>query len=201
MELNSKQKRQRVLYEIKDLLLGGAFPFMLQLVLSASVILFADYNGEPVIQGFALAVGEIMLVAAYVIFGRQNGVSAFRKAVVAQKKRDMQVTDPKIYYKTGEYALWKGAVIGLISVTPFILFQFIQCLAPNVVCEFVLKYAFGWAAYPFIVFGVKIQWLNFIWIVIPVGVHTAAYYWGALKEQKRQQLVAKAQEIKDKKKK
>ena len=88
-----------------------------------------------------------------------------------------------------------------ISVTPFILFQFIQCLAPNVVCEFVLKYAFGWAAYPFIVFGVKIQWLNFIWIVIPVGVHTAAYYWGALKEQKRQQLVAKAQEIKDKKKK
>ena len=91
MELNSRQKRQRVLLEIKDFLAGAAFPFMLQLVLSASVILFADYNDEPVIQGFALAAGEIMLIAAYFIFGRQNGVSAYRKTVLTQKKRDMQV--------------------------------------------------------------------------------------------------------------
>ena len=84
---------------------------------------------------------------------------------------------------------------------PFILFQFIQCVAPNSVCEFVLKYAFGWAVYPFIVMGVKIQWLNFIWIIIPIGVHTASYYWGGLKERKRQQIMAEAQEIKDKKRK
>lgn len=201
MELDSKQKRQRALYEIKDILIGAAFPFILQLVLSATVILFADYNGEPAIQGFSLAVGEIMLMAAYFIFGRQNGVSAYRKFVVNQKKREMQVSDYKIYYKTGEYALWKGAVIGAVSVIPFILFQFIECVAPNSVCSFILKYAFGWAAYPFIVFGVDIQWLNFIWIVFPIGVHLAAYYYGGTKERKRQEIVRKAQEIKDKKKK
>lgn len=171
---------------------------MLQLVLSASVILYADYNDEPVIAGFALAAGEIMLIAAYVIFGKQNGVAAYRKTVINGKKRDMQSTDIKVYYKTGEYALWKGAVIGAVSVLPFVLIQFIECLAPNTVCEFILKYAFGWAAYPFIVFGVKVQWLNFIWIIIPIGVHTAAYYWGGLKERKRQQLLEEAQ--KDKKK-
>lgn len=201
MELNSKQKRQRVLLEIKDFLAGAAFPLMLQLVLSASVILFADYNDEPAIAGIALAAGELMLIAAYVIFGRQNGSSAYKKYVVTQKKRDMQSTEVKDYYKTGEYALWKGVVIAVISVLPFMIFQFIQCVAPNIVCEFILKYAFGWAAYPFIVFGVNIQWLNFIWIVVPVGVHTAAYYWGGLKERRRQQLVAEAHEQKGKNRK
>lgn len=200
MELNGQQKRQRILLEIRDFLVGAAFPLMLQLVLSASVILFADANGELAIQAFALVVGEIMLIAAYVIFGRQNGISAYRKTVVTSKKREMGSTEPKVYYKTGEYALWKGAVIGAVSVLPFVLFQFIQCVAPNVFCEFLLKYAFGWATYPFFVFGVEISWLNFIWIVIPIGVHTAAYFWGGYKERKKQELLEKAQEIKGKKK-
>lgn len=201
MQLNSQQKRQKILLEIKDFLVGAAFPFMLQLVLSTSVILFADYNEDTAIQAFALAVGEIMLIAAYVIFGRQNGVSAYRKTVVTQKKREMNSTDVKVYYKTGEYALWKGVVIGALTVIPFILIQFIQCLAPNTFCEFLLKYAFGWAAYPFKVFGVNTEWLNFIWIVIPIGVHTAAYFWGGYVERKKQAILEKAQEIKDKKKK
>ena len=200
MELNSQQKRQRILLEIKDFLVGAAFPFMIQLVLSASVILFADYNDELAIQAFALVVGEIMLIAAYVIFGRQNGISAYRKTVVTSKKREMGSTDAKVYYKTGEYALWKGAVIGAVTVIPFVIFQFIQCLAANKFCEFVLKYAFGWAAYPFKVFGVDIEWLNFIWIIIPIAVHTASYYWGGYSERKKQALLEKAQEIKDKKK-
>ena len=200
MELNGQQKRQRILLEIRDFLVGAAFPLMLQLVLSASVILFADANGELAIQAFALVVGEIMLIAAYVIFGRQNGISAYRKTVVTSKKREMGSTEPKVYYKTGEYALWKGAVIGAVSVLPFVLFQFIQCVAPNVFCEFLLKYAFGWATYPFFVFGVEISWLNFIWIVIPIGVHTAAYFCGGYKERKKQELLEKAQEIKGKKK-
>ena len=201
MELDAKQKRQKVLYEIRDILVGVAFPLMLQLVLSASIILFADFNEDVAIQGFALAVGEIMLIAAYVIFGRQNGTSAYRKFIVTQKKREIGTEDAKAYYKTGEYALWKGIVIGAVSVLPFMLFQFIQCLAPNTFCEFLLKYAFGWAAYPFKVFGVDIEWLNFIWIVIPIGVHTGAYFWGGYSEKKRQALMEKAQEIKDKKKK
>lgn len=159
---------------------------MLQLILSVSVILYADYNEDFAIRCVALVAGEIMLIAAYVIFGRQNGVSAYRKAVVAGKKRELKSTEINVYYKTGEYALWKGVVIGALSVVPFILFQFIQCVAPNTVCEFVLKYAFGWAVYPFIVMNVKIQWLNFVWVAVPVGVHTAAYFWGGLKEKKRQ---------------
>ena len=200
MELNSKQKRQRTLLEIKDLLTGAAFPLMLQLILSASIILFADANGEKAIQAFVLIVGEVMLIAAYTIFGRQNGIAAYRKTVVTSKKREMGSNDIKVYYKTGEYALWKGAVIGAISAIPFILFQFIQCLAPNIFCEFILKYAFGWATYPFIVLGVDINWLNFIWIIIPVGVHTLAYFWGGYRERKKQELLEKAQEIKGKKK-
>ena len=199
MELDAKQKRQKILLEIKDFLIGSAFPFMLQLVLSASVILFADYNDDVAIQAFALVVGEIMLIVAYVIFGRQNGISAYRKTVVTQKKREMGSTDVTVYYKTGEYALWKGVVIGAVSVIPFVLFQFIQCVAPNVFCEFLLKYAFGWGAYPFKVIGIDIEWLNFIWIIIPVGVHTGAYYWGGYQEKKRQALMEKAQEIKKKK--
>lgn len=199
MQFNSKQKRQRVLLEIKDMLVGAAFPFMLQLVLSASVILFADINDDAAIQGFSLAVGELMLIGAYVIFGRQNGISAYRKFTVSEKKRELQTDDIAAYYRTGEYAVWKGIVIGVISVIPFIIFEFIECVAPNTVCGFVLKYAFGWAVYPFIVFGVKIEWLNFIWIIIPVVVHTAAYIWGAVKERKKQQLVREAQEIKKKK--
>lgn len=181
------------------MLVGAAFPFMLQLVLSASVILFADINDDAAIQGFSLAVGELMLIGAYVIFGRQNGISAYRKFTVSEKKRELQTDDIAAYYRTGEYAVWKGIVIGVISVIPFIIFEFIECVAPNTVCGFVLKYAFGWAVYPFIVFGVKIEWLNFIWIIIPVVVHTAAYIWGAVKERKKQQLVREAQEIKKKK--
>ena len=138
-----------------------------------------------------------MLIGAYFIFGRQNGVSAYRKTVVTSKKRELQTNDIKAYYKTGEYAIWKAVVIAVITVIPFIIFQLIECVAPNTVCEFVLKYAFGWAAYPFIVFGVKIQWRNFIWIIIPVGSHTAAYIWGGYQERKKQQLVAQANEKKD----
>ena len=188
MDLNSQQKRQKILYEIRDFLVGAAFPLMLQLILSASVILFADANGELAIQAFALVVGEVMLIAAYVIFGRQNGISAYRKMVVTSKKREMAATDAKAYYRTGEYALWKGLVIGAVSVIPVMLFQFIQCLAPNKFSEFILKYAFGWATYPFFVFGVETSWLNFIWIVVPIGVHTAAYFWGGYQERKKQEL-------------
>lgn len=201
MKLTSRQKRQKILLEIKDILVGAAFPLMLQLVLSASVILFADTQGEIEIQAFSLIVGEIMLIAAYVIFGRQNGISAYRKAVIAKKKREMAPDDTELLYKTGEYAVWKGVVIGAVSTIPFIIFQFIQCLAPNIFCEFLLKYAFGWAAYPFNVMGVGSEWLNFIWIAIPVGVHTASYIWGGYGERKRQALLEKAQEIKDKKNK
>lgn len=207
MQLTSEQKRKRNLLELKDLLTGAAFPVMLQLIVSASVILFADYS-DTALRIFALLFGEVLLIGAYLLFGRQNGITAYRRTVQGEKKRGVQnsdIYDITAYYKTGEYAVWKGIVIGLISVIPFIIFEFIQCVAPNFVCEFLLKYAFGWAAYPFIVIGQAAgelpEWLNFIWIIIPVGVHAAAYVWGGKLEKQRQLKVAEAQEIKGKRRK
>lgn len=206
MELTAKQKRQSILLEIKDILQGAAFPLMLQLVLSVSLILFADYSAEVGIQIFALIFGELLLIGSYLVFGRQNGVTAYRRAIQGEAKRKVGVDDIKVYYRTGEYALWKGIVIGAVSVVPFMLIEFIYCLAPNTVCEFVLKYAFGWAVYPFILIGQipavgKLSdWLNFIWIVVPIGLHLGAYLWGAYGEKKRQTMVREAQELKGKRK-
>ena len=149
METTDNKKSNKILYEIRDMLTGAAFPIMLQLIFSTSIILFADYNEEPVLQVFVLVFGEILLAGAYVVFGRQNGLAAYRRTVLGEKKRAGGTADKRALYKTGEYALWKGFVIGAVSCVPFVVFQFIQCVAPNIVCEFILKYAFGWAVYPF----------------------------------------------------
>lgn len=205
MELTTEQKKKGIWLEIKDLCTGAAFPLMLQLILSASIILFVDALTEDIaLQIVVLVIGELLFMGAYTIFGRQNGITAYRRTVQHAKKRELQADDLTCWLKTGDYAVWKGIVIGLITVIPFMLVQFIHCVAPNLVCEFILKYAFGWAAYPFIVIGQAAgklsQWLNYIWIVVPVGVHAAAYVWGSSIEKKRQQKVAEAQEFKQRRK-
>lgn len=205
MELTNEQKKKGIWLEIKDLFTGAAFPVMLQLILSASIILFVDALSEDTaLQIVVLVIGELLFMGAYTIFGRQNGITAYRRTVQNAKKRELQADDLTCWLKTGDYAVWKGIVIGLITVIPFMFVQFIHCVAPNLVCEFILKYAFGWAAYPFIVIGQAAgefsQWLNYIWIVVPVGVHTAAYVWGASIEKKRRQKVAEAQEFKQRRK-
>ena len=205
MELTNEQKKKGIWLEIKDLFTGAAFPVMLQLILSASIILFVDALSEDTaLQIVVLVIGELLFMGAYTIFGRQNGITAYRRTVQHAKKRELQADDLTCWLKTGDYAVWKGIVIGLITVIPFMFVQFIHCVAPNLVCEFILKYAFGWAAYPFIVIGQAAgelsQWLNYIWIVVPVGVHTAAYVWGASIEKKRLQKVAEAQEFKQRRK-
>lgn len=197
---------QKILWEIKDLLVGAAFPFMIQLVFSASVILFADYTEELAVSIVALLFGEALLTGAYIIFGRQNGITAYRRTVQNEKKRTAFSPDKKAEYHTGEYALYKGFLIGFISTLPFILIQFIECLAHNSVTAFLLRYAFGWAYYPFKLIGLSkegglSQWLNFLWVIFPVAVHAAAYVWGGVKERKRQLVVAEAQKEKGNRKK
>lgn len=200
MELTPQQKRQKVWFEIRDLLTGAAFPLMMQIVFSVSVILFADYTADLAVRIVALVIGEALLAGAYIIFGRQNGITAIRRGVQSQKKRNANSADVKAWYKTGEYALYKGFLIAFLSTVPFILFQFIECVAPNSVCAFMVKYAFGWAVYPFVLIGEACgglsEWVNFVAILFPVGIHAAAYYRGASKEKKNQQKVAEAQEIK-----
>ena len=205
MKLNGEQTGKKVALELKDLLVGAAFPFMLQLIFSASVILFASYTDEIGLSIAALVFGEVLLCGAYVIFGRQNGIVAYRRTVQNNKKREAGSTEPRAVLYVGEYALYKGFVIALISCVPFILFQLINAAAPNNPCHFILMYAFGWAWYPFELVNLSgaglSEWLNLIWIVLPVAVHALAYFLGARKEKKKQDLVAKAQELKGKKSK
>lgn len=200
MELTERQKRLKIWYEIKDLCTGAAFPVMIQLIFSASVILFADYSGELGLQIAALVLGEILIMGAYVIFGRQNGLVAYRRTVQQTKKREANSNDLKALFHTGEYSAYKGVVTGLISVLPYMVFELIQCLIPNTACGFILKYAFGWAVYPFKLIGEFSEWLNFIWIVVPVGIHSAAYILGAIGEKKRQLKINEAQDVKGRKK-
>lgn len=205
MQTNN-QTGKKILWEIVDLLTGAAFPLMLQLVFSASVILFADYGGvDMALAVVILVVGELFVGGAYFICGRQNGITALRRGVQNEKKRMNGSNDLKAELGIGEYALYKGFIIALISCVPFMLFQFIECVAHNSFCDFLLKYAFGWAAYPFKLAGQSSggisPWLNFIWILYPIAVHAFAYWFGAMKEQKRQQIVAEAQESKANRKK
>ena len=202
MKFTREQNAKRVWLEFKDLLTGTAFPIILQLILSASIILFADYTEEIALSVAALLFGEFLLNGAYAVFGRQNGITAYRHTVQGEKKRSLQPDDVAARFKTGEYAVWKGIVIGFISVVPFAVFQFVNCLAPNTFCEFLLQYAFGWAVFPFRLIGQAAgelsQWLNFVWLIIPIGVHTGAYVWGAAVEKARQLKAAEAQNFKDK---
>ncbi len=195
MENDTEVKKSKKFWlEIKDLLTGAAFPLMLMLILSASVISFASYDADVVLSIVVLAVGELLLAGAYVIFGRQNGITAVRKSVQHAKKREVGTDDIKAVFKVGEYSPYKGFLIAFISCIPLIIVQFVECVAPNVVCGFLMRYAFSWAFYPFGLSGLS-QWLNFIMIIPLCLVHGGAYIWGAMHEQKKQLIIAEAQKI------
>lgn len=197
MEKNN-DKNKAYLAEIIDLLAGAAFPLMLQLILGASIISYAGYGSDAGFSVLAVAIGEILLVAAYFVFGRQNGITAKMKSVQQEKKRMLGTDDIKALYKCGEYAVWKGVLIGFITCLPFIIFQIANLASPNQACLFALKYVFGWAYYPFTLGGLS-QWFNFICVIILVGIHAGAYVYGGYKEDLRQKKVAEAEELRGKK--
>lgn len=197
--MTAEDKRRKLWWEIKDLLAGAAFPFMIMLVFCVTIISYAGYGEELGIAVLCLAVGDVLLIAAYVIFGRQNGATAYRKYILNSKKRELGTDDRKALYYTGEYAVYKAVIIGIVTCVPFIIFQLINCLAPNTVCKFALMYCFGWAYYPFNLAGLS-EWLNFIWIIPLVAIHVAAYILGKKQEEKKQRKIAEAQK-KGKKKK
>ena len=141
-----------------------------------------------------------MIIAATVIFGKQNGVAAYKKTVQNGNKRKVNAKDDGSRLYIGEYSLIKGALIPVISCIPFIVFQIVEGAYHNTVCEFALKYAFGWAYFPFSFAGLS-QWLNFIWIIPYVGVHLAAYVWGGKTEERKQAQLAAQEEAKGNKKK
>lgn len=119
-QLTAAQRRKKFVLELKDMLAGAAFPFMLAVILSVTVIGFC-VTDELALGIVILVAGELFLLAAYLVFGRQNGVAAARKSAKNIKKRELGSADAGVLFKTGEYALYKAFIIGLISCVPFIL--------------------------------------------------------------------------------
>ena len=194
-----QNKGKKIGLEIVDLLTGAAFPFMLMLILSASILSFAATD-DMTMNIIVIVVGEILLAAVFVIFGRQNGAVAYRKLVQQDKKREIGTADVKALMGIGEYSLYKGFIIGFIACVPFIIFQIINCLLPNAFCEFLLKYAFGWAYYPLSYIKAS-EWLNLLWVIPATCIHALAYFIGGKTEKKKQDEMAQLQSGKDKKKK
>lgn len=180
-------KGRKFWLEFKDILVGVAFPFILTLILSSTIIVNADYDKDLAISLLALIGGEIMYIAVLILFGRANGSAAYKKTLFHAQKKELGANEEEILYGTGEYALWKGAVIGAIICIPFIIFQIIELCYHNTFCSFCLRYACAWAFYPFSYLGEDYEALNFICIIIPIGAHTLGYYLGKLRQIKIQQ--------------
>lgn len=184
-------KKRKLWLEFKDLMAGVAFPIIIMVILSCTVIAFASYDKDLSVTLLALVGGELMLAAALVYFGRANGSEAYRKTVENGRKRALNSSDEQAVYHTGEYALWKGIVTGLIVCVPFIIIQSIELCFDNAFCNFCLQYIFSWAYYPFSFLGKGYQALNYILILLPVGTMTLGYYLGKLKQLKIQEELAK----------
>ena len=176
--------KRKVLLEIKDILMGVAFPLILMLVVSSTVLVYASYADDLGVSLIALIGGEIMIAVSLVLFGRANGSTAYNKTLLNAQKRELGSRDERVIYRTGEYALWKAAVIALILCLPFIIFQIIELCADNVVCRFCLQYMCGWAYFPFSYLGTSYQALGFIMIIMPVGMHMLGYHLGKIKRIK-----------------
>ncbi|MDE7330222.1 MAG: hypothetical protein K2N30_03910 [Clostridia bacterium] len=194
-KLTSKEKSKKIGYEILDLLAGAAFPFMLMLILSATVIGYISYGGQEdiALKAVILVVGEVMLAAATFIFGKQNGASAYKKTVQNAGKRDAGSNELNVKFFTGEYALYKGIIIPLIACLPFIIVNLIYAVYPDKTCEFMLSYMFGWAYYPFALPKLS-PYLNYILLIPYVAVHAFAYYYGGKTEKKKQEIIANQNE-------
>ena len=201
-KFTGKEWRTKILLELRDLLAGAAFPLMLMVILSATILNFIGMFGEKDLglKILILIVGEVLLIAAYVIFGRQNGTTAYKKTVANTNKRKLNSSDVRSRLYAGEYAVVKGILIAVLSCVPLIIVLIIEASYHNQVTQFMLMYVFGWAYYPFNMMGQPVI-LNLIWIIPLAAVHTAAYIWGGKKEKKRQEIIEIAEESKAKRKK
>ncbi|MDE6691064.1 MAG: hypothetical protein K2K04_03755 [Clostridia bacterium] len=191
---------RRMWLELLEILSDVAFPIIGMIVINTTIISFASYH-DFTTSILALIGGEIMMTVALVIFGRANGNAAYNKTVLNNQKRALGSTEEKVVCGAGEYALWKGVLIGAILCIPFVLLQIIELCYHNAFCEFCLKYVCGWAYYPFSYLGKGYQALNFIMVILPIAAHTVAYYLGKLKQIKIQEAVAAKNASKKRRKK
>jgi len=176
--------------ELCDLLQGTAFPFIIMVIFSSTIIAFTA-SEDLVVSLIALIGGEALLCAALIMFGRANGSEAYRKTVENDRKRLLGSSDEKTVYCTGEYSLVKGAVIGLIVCVPFLIFQTVELCIDNDFCMFCLEYVCAWAYCPFSYLGKAYMPLNYMMIIVPVALMTLGYHLGKLKQIKIQEELAK----------
>ncbi len=190
----------RILYELADLLKGAAFPFIVMCVFSTTIILFYGFE-DLAVQLIAVIFGDGLLIASFVMFGRQNGAAAYRKSRLNEAKRKLGKRDMPLLFRTGEYAPWKGFVIGFITAVPFLILQIIKCFGDYTFVNFMLEYACGWAVSPLEVIGGIPQPYYLLMVIFPFAIHGAFYIQGRYAEKKRQDAIQRVEDDKRKGKK
>ena len=203
IKLTPSQIAKKALWEFFDLLKGAAFPFIVMCVFSTTIILFFSYDDDIVVPAIATVLGEGLLIAAFIMFGKQNGAAAYRKTMINDGKRKLGTIDIKIQWRTGEYAPWKGFVIGFITSLLFLIFQIIACFGSFSFVDYILDYACGWAIAPLDLIGSGNipQPYYLLMIVFPIAIHGGFYIFGRYSEEKRQQKISRAEDDKRKGKK
>ncbi|MGN1104050.1 MAG: hypothetical protein ACI4QI_04165 [Candidatus Coproplasma sp.] len=184
--------KRKLWLEFKDLMAGCAFPFIIMVIFSSTLITFSvSREIDLYIRLISLIGGELMFGGALFIFGRANGSEAYRKTVENGRKRELNSSDESVLYHTGEYALWKGALIGFIISIPAIIILIVQVCVRNNFCTFMLQYVFSWIYSPFSFLDESYEALSFIMVLFPVAIMTIGYYFGKLRQIKIQEELAK----------
>ena len=191
--LPPKLMAKKVLLEFVDMLKGAAFPFIVMCVFSTTIILFYGFE-DFAVQLIAVIFGEGLMIAAFIMFGRQNGAAAYRKSKLNGAKRRLGNPDKSLLLKTGEYAPWKGFVIAFIATVPFIIFQTIKCFGDYSFVDFMLEYACGWAVAPLEVIGGIPQPYYLLMIALPIALMGGFYIQGSHAEEKRQKNIGRAED-------
>jgi len=194
LELEEKtySTKRKIWLEIKDILAGTAFPLIISAIFSATIMAFS--NGDEIdlsVKLISLIGGELMLAAAFIMFGRANGSEAYKKTVENGRKRELNSSDEEVAYHTGEYSLWKGAVVGLIVSIPYVIILTVEICVDNTFCTFCLQYVFAWGYSPFASLGRAYMPLCYISVLFPVALLTLGYYLGKLRQIKIQEQLAK----------
>ncbi len=186
-------KKRLIKEEFFDICAGIAFPMIVQIMFSATIIIFADYVSTSFwISLVALLVGEGFVVVAYYLFGNKSGSVAYTNFVVAEQIR---VDGQPDYRRGGEYAPYKGFVIGFISTIPYIIVHILYCIFPGVsFLEFFLYFAFGWAVYPIYLGTQSISAFSMLFVLVLTVIHGAGYIIGKKQEFKRREAVRLADE-------
>ncbi len=184
-------KKRLIKEEFLDICAGIAFPMIVQIMFSVTIILFASYS-DFVVSLISLLIGEAFIFVAYFSFGMKNGSVAYTNFVLADKIR--QDGDPN-YKKGGEYAPYKGFMLGFITTIPYLIFHIFYCIFPNAdFLEFLLLYAFGWAVYPIQLGTGNISALSMLFVIAPTVVHGCGYILGKHREFKRRETLRIADE-------